>query len=205
MGCYLLPFIVLPITWTGSPPASADEEDGDENAFHGKNDHQGDCNEDIPDDNFDGDGNDEEDDDDDGSWMYEVEPLVTLYTTKSGERIELNVEREVDTDAEWSWETPRTRWLMPTCIARGRVRGLILERKEADDGRFRRCGAFEYVSEEAKKVFWSCCLDFDGAGLERRPFNGVLKPVINRPSGTGESLVEYEVCNNVMQCVISIV
>jgi hypothetical protein len=40
---------------------------------------------------------------------------------------------------------------MPTCIADGIMRGIILERRKADDGKFRRCGAFGTAWRRARK------------------------------------------------------
>lgn len=130
---------------------------------------------------------------------------------RNGARMELELWREVDTEDEWKWKTPRRRWLMSTSLSNKLMRGIILERRNDDGGNFRRCGAIAYKSweqsyEQGQDTLWICSLDFKGIpGLEKKSFDRVLSPVIKVNAPDGQLLLSYEIRIEVKQFVISII
>ena len=129
-------------------------------------------------------------------------PWVILYRTSDGGSHDVFLEREPDVADEWLWTEAQERWLMPTWSSDGSaVRGLILERRPGDGGKFRRCGTFDC---QEKSSFWNFCLDFierAADGLEKRRFDGVLRPVASL-SGTWDTC---QFGDDLEQFVISVI
>ncbi|KAK3348705.1 hypothetical protein B0T25DRAFT_569382 [Lasiosphaeria hispida] len=125
-----------------------------------------------------------------------------------GEHYDVFFEREPDVDSEWSWTTAQQRWLMPTwASASSALRGLVLERRPQDGGKFRCCGAFQCSPGEEKSSFWNTCLDFMGSdanlkNLEKRRLHAVLQPV--DPDDGSENWGKHEIGNDIDQFVISV-
>jgi hypothetical protein len=191
--CYLIPFMIIPISgdyWDGKIPG----EDGISEAYgklHIEDEDDDDDDDDVNDDDGDDGDLDDDDldaddlDDDDSASVEEFEaPWVTLYKHSSGEHYQLYLERDMDVNTEWAFTTHEERWLMPTrtCLGASGIRGLILERRPEDGGKFRRCGTFEYSFNEQVRNVWNCFLDFANGesdkakSLERCQGHGVLKP-----------------------------
>lgn len=210
--CFLLPVTIIPVEqlyWDRKMPPFVDDEG---NTLE-SNDQVYEENSSLNDDGEDEDEDDqelEEDDNDEGDMEERETPWVAIYRLRNGERMEMNLWREVDTEFEWQWKTPRRRWLMPTCLSNGLMRGIILERRSGDGGKFRRCGSFGYKSwwqsyEQGQDTFWYCSQDFNSApGLEKHYFDNIMGPFFVDSDPKGGSLLRYKVQDNVMQFVISI-
>lgn len=131
-------------------------------------------------------------------------PWVMLYRTSDGGSYDVFLERELDVADEWLWTEAQERWLMPTWSSYGSaVRGLILERRPEDGGKFHRCGTFDSRLDDEKSSFWNSCFDFVGRaaeGLEKRRFDSVLRPVASL-SGTWDTC---QFRDDVEQFVISV-
>ncbi|KAK0724522.1 heterokaryon incompatibility protein-domain-containing protein [Lasiosphaeris hirsuta] len=201
--CYLLPVTVIPISrddWTGEIPGEDETQEGGEDEEY--------IGEEAFDEEDEADG-EVEGEDDQGSDAEEKAPWVTLYYKNSeGEYYDVFFDREPDVDGEWSWPgtTAQQRWLMPTWApANSALRGLILERRPEDGGKFRRCGAF---TGGDKNSFWNTCLDFmegdvDVDNLEKRRFDAVLGPVpVDLDDGSENGWDGYEIGNDVGQFVV---
>jgi hypothetical protein len=114
-------------------------------------------------------------------------------------------------DIAAEYKTRRERWLMPVYSVTERepvdvfdmnrvrtVNGLILERREEDGGKFRRCGTFK-VKPENQKLFWRGCFKYEGDGLKREKCDGVVFPDVEG------SELKYVLGHGVPQYLISIV
>lgn len=209
VACYLLPVTIIPVSrddWDGVVPGEnkgSGIDDGEEDSNDGGGVEEADKQKAEDEEGEEGDfkGDDVEGDEYQGDYE-EKAPWVILHRDANGNYWDIFVEREDDVTDEWFWKTPQERWLMPTWSSPNLgFRGLELERRPEDDGKFRRCGAFEC---RQAGDFWDSCLDFmerEVDGLEKCRSDAVLEPVLDAQ----EEEYEYSKHDGVEQFVLSII
>jgi len=129
-------------------------------------------------------------------------------------------------DIASEYKRQQKRWLMPVnsntevapvapfyAIHCRCINGLVLERREEDGGKFRRCGTFKISAEDnstSQIKFWEGALRWDTEGVKKENCDGVLFPTFQEVDIVEEvfrlrgSKLKYVARNKVPQYFISI-
>jgi hypothetical protein len=129
-------------------------------------------------------------------------------------------------DIASEFRSQQKRWLMPVysntegspaapfeIIHCRCINGLVLERREEDGGKFRRCGTFKISADDSstsQMKFWAGALKGDIEGTKKGNCDGVLFPTVQEVDIVEEvfclrgSKLKYLARNNVLQYFISI-